>query len=327
MFKKLASVYFIFFIAIFTSSSFAKPYSDIYIFGDSLSDMGNAAAAVGTNLPSPPYFQNRVTNGRVAVEALANKLGLKTEPSLYFLGIEAGTNYAVAGASASESGQFPAPENLLSQTGAFLALNMWDAPADALYVVFIGGNDVRDARGELDPFDPTNLADAYALLDEAVFNIGAAVQSLIAYGATHILVVNSPNVGAIPETSIAAAAYNLPWLPQVTEGLAVYFNTTLGFAMNLVEFNTGNPIIQFDLFSRFNYLLDNPSLLDITNTTDPCYLSSGNELFPVLNPLCLDQNLEADPNSFFYIDEIHPTKNVHKAFGKAMARQILFGTP
>lgn len=317
MFRKISSALFVIFILFSSSITFAKTYSDIYIFGDSLSDMGNAAAVVG-DLPRPPYFQNRVTNGRVAVEALANKLGLKTEPSLYFQGTEQGTNYAVAGASASDEGI----GDLGAQVGAFLALNIWSAPDDALYIIFIGGNDVREARGELNPLDPQDLGAAHAILEQAAVKIGFAVQSLIASGARHIVVVNSPNIGAIPETTIAAEIYDLPWLPSVTEGLAIYFNSYLEATINQVAILVGVDVGQFDLFSTFNYLLANAHLLEITNTTDPCYITYGNNYLPVLNPICVDAEFNADPNSFFFIDEIHPTKNVHKAIGKAIAGQV-----
>ena len=319
MFKKLFYVLPLAFALFFSPLSIARTYSDIYVFGDSLSDMGNAAAVLG-DLPRPPYFQNRVTNGRVAVEALANKLGLKTDPSLYFLGTEQGTNYAVAGASASENGE----GDLGAQVASFLALNLFNAPSDAIYIIFIGGNDVRDARGELNPLDPADLEDALAILDQATFNIGVAIHSLIGWGSRHIVVVNSPNIGVIPETTMAANTYNLPWLPEVVQNLTNYFNSRLAVTINQVEISTGVDIGQFDLFSTFNNLLANAYLLDITNTTDPCYLTFGNNYLPVLNPLCVDAEFNPDPNSFFFIDEIHPTKNVHKAIGKEIARQIKF---
>ena len=320
MFRKFFFLLSLAFVLFFSSLSLARTFNDIYVFGDSLSDMGNAAAVLG-DLPRPPYFQNRLTNGQVAIEALANKLGLKTDPSLYFLGIEQGTNYAVAGASASENGQ----GDLGAQVASFLALNVFNAPTDAIYIIFIGGNDVRDARGELNPLDPTDLEDALAILDQATFNIGVAMQSLIGAGSRHIVVVNSPNIGVIPETTIAANIYNLPWLPETVQNLTNYFNSRLAVIIKQVEISSGVDVGQFDLFSTFNNLLENAHLLDIINTTDPCYLTFGNNYLPVLNPLCVDAEFNPDPNSFFFIDEIHPTKNVHKAIGKEIARQIKYG--
>ena len=93
-------------------------------------------------------------------------------------------------------------------------------------------------------------------------------------------------------------------------------------AINQVEILSGVDVGQFDLFSAFNYLLANAHLLEIINTTDPCYITAGDNYLPVLNPVCVDAEFNADPNSFFFIDEIHPTKNVHKAIGKAIGRLV-----
>lgn len=57
------------YIALFLFSATAlADYSDVYIFGDSLSDTGNLAS-VTADLPFP-YYMNRVTNGPVAVEVI-----------------------------------------------------------------------------------------------------------------------------------------------------------------------------------------------------------------------------------------------------------------
>jgi len=47
-------------------------YTQVYVFGDSLSDTGNLASVTG-DFPSSPFYMNRVSNGAVAVEILANK--------------------------------------------------------------------------------------------------------------------------------------------------------------------------------------------------------------------------------------------------------------
>jgi Phospholipase/lecithinase/hemolysin len=53
----------------------AAAYSALYVFGDSLSDNGNIPAASGYR-PSAPYADGRFSNGPVAVEYLADNLGL-----------------------------------------------------------------------------------------------------------------------------------------------------------------------------------------------------------------------------------------------------------
>ena len=51
--------------------AFAGPINVVNVFGDSLSDEGNAFLLTGGTFPPPPYVQ-RASNGPVAVEYLAH---------------------------------------------------------------------------------------------------------------------------------------------------------------------------------------------------------------------------------------------------------------
>jgi phospholipase/lecithinase/hemolysin len=57
--------------------------------------------------------------------------------------VPAGTNYAVGGATSATPAA--AGINLLNQVGAYSAYAAGHADPNALYVVMIGGNDVRNA--------------------------------------------------------------------------------------------------------------------------------------------------------------------------------------
>ena len=54
---------------------FAAPITSVVVYGDSLSDNGNLFAVSGQPA-SPPYFNGRRSNGLVAVEDVANTLGV-----------------------------------------------------------------------------------------------------------------------------------------------------------------------------------------------------------------------------------------------------------
>ena len=65
------------------SSANAGPYSAEYVFGDSLSDNGNLAVELRVyfgNFPDPPSYHDSHTNGPVAVQLLAESLGLNPIP-------------------------------------------------------------------------------------------------------------------------------------------------------------------------------------------------------------------------------------------------------
>ena len=56
---------------IWSSPVAASVFSQIYAFGDSLSDNGNVFAATGMGFPPAPYAQGRFSNGPVWAENLA----------------------------------------------------------------------------------------------------------------------------------------------------------------------------------------------------------------------------------------------------------------
>ena len=54
-----------------TPTHAGSPYSALYAFGDSLSDVGNVFAASRGTEPARPYFQGRFSNGPIWLDYLA----------------------------------------------------------------------------------------------------------------------------------------------------------------------------------------------------------------------------------------------------------------
>jgi outer membrane lipase/esterase len=140
----------------------AAPFSDLIVFGDSLSDNGNAG---------------RFSNGPVWVERMAETLGLKLQPAR-----AGGTNYAVGGARTQ--GGFI---DVLSQTSAFVTQRRADP--NALYIVFAGANDLLGSA--------CGASDA-RVAREAAEALGVAIDRLAEAGAVHLLVPNLPDIGRAP---------------------------------------------------------------------------------------------------------------------------------
>ena len=87
------------FLCVPVGGSAEEGFSDIFIFGDSLSDNGNLAVVPGFAFLSMFPYDNGFSNGLRAVEVLADGLDLDADPSLHLvLPVPAGTNFAVAGA-------------------------------------------------------------------------------------------------------------------------------------------------------------------------------------------------------------------------------------
>ena len=283
-------------------------YSNVYIFGDSLSDTGNLAS-VDPSGPFPfPYYMNRVTNGPVAVDTLASHLGYTAEASLHLLPSAAvGNNYAVARANAFGEEVL----DLGTQVHLFNLNHQFDAPSDALYVVFIGGNDVREALVETDKMA------AKMRVKNAANAVQAAIESLTLSGAKSFLVVNAPNVSIIPETQLIAAATNNPELLKRARKLSQKYRGALHEVVELLEEQHEIEITEFDLFKFFNKLVENADEYGFTNSTEACFSSVSFSF----NPGCGDLGENFDQYIFF--DEIHPTARVHAIVGEAMAEAIL----
>lgn len=150
----------------FGSSSLSQErtaFDQLVVFGDSLSDMGNAG---------------RFSDGPVWVEQLAEKLKLPLTPSE-----RAGQNFAVGGARI-EAG----PQSLRAQVDRFLEQPR--PPRQTLYIVWGGANDIFAALGQFD---------ALSELDAAAASLKSVLADLIAHGASDLLVPNIPDVGITPE--------------------------------------------------------------------------------------------------------------------------------
>ena len=81
-------------LAALAASAGAQAYSNLYIFGDSLSDTGNIFALTGGATPAAPYFAGRFSDGPVWAETLATSLGLPAASTASLLG---GQNFAFVG--------------------------------------------------------------------------------------------------------------------------------------------------------------------------------------------------------------------------------------
>lgn len=262
----------------------AASFSALYAFGDSLSDTGNVLAATGGAVPSAPYFQGRFSNGPVAVERLAQTLGLPILPSLQ----PGGTNYAYGGARTGTGGGVP---GVLDQVTLFGLANSGVADANALYFVFAGGNDLRDAAA--------NPANANAIVAQGVSNLFSALTSLYGMGARDFFVPNLPNLGRTPEALGGGTSAGATFLSQAFNGL---------LATNLNAFALLHPdavIYQFNTYLVFESLFANPAAFGYTNATAACLAIPG-----------------CDPNAFIFWDSIHPTARVHAYIGDAMGNAI-----
>jgi phospholipase/lecithinase/hemolysin len=276
-----------------------KPIKNVFVFGDSLSDTGNLASLSPkfpqyNFLKTPPY-NHGFTNGLFAVEVLAKYLHLEVKPSLHLTGSPQGTNYAVAGATAGGTGD--SQINLTSQVVTFLSYQPnHSAPKDALYIIFIGGNDVKDA---LDTPGKSVIKNAVQAVDDNI-------RALIVAGAKAILVVNVPDLGLTPRERDRGKK-----VAKQASHLTNEFNDKLLAHLNNIEKALHVDIISFDLYQLSHIVTDNSIGMGYTNSTQACFDSTN---FVYVNGC----HSRASFEDYFYFDDFHPTEATHKRIGRAL---------
>jgi phospholipase/lecithinase/hemolysin len=245
------------------SNTLAGPFGEIVVFGDSLSDNGNLLLHDDQPNPDPKlYWQGRLSNGRVWVEHL-------TDPAHFDTNL---TDRALGGAQSEGY----IPPGLIEQVRGHIVLTVPPLSPDNLYVIWIGGNDFFNGNGNF---------------QAAVDNINVAMTELVDSGAMFLLILNLPDLGAIPDVLGSNEAL------QATE-FSVDFNAAL--ANRIDTFRVANPgieIYEFDAFAFFLEVRNDPGAFDLINVTQP----SPN--FSVPN------NFDGAGHLFW--DDKHPTTAMH----------------
>ncbi|MCG7992215.1 MAG: SGNH/GDSL hydrolase family protein [Candidatus Thiodiazotropha lotti] len=296
-------------------ASAAKPFERLVIFGDSLSDPGNAFHLTGIALkppystldqflvPNAPYARggNHFSNGKTWVEWFAEKLDLQESAGPAFKGENEDelkmTNYAVGGARARDFGQ---GVNLASQLGMFQADAQGQVADRALYVLALGGNDVRDAVSALAQ-DSSGLLSA-EIIANALSAISDAVIALYSGGATTLMVANVPDISITPAVNRLDAI--LPGAVISAAILSAKYNSELAGLLDVLEQSSpGLKIIRIDFAGSTRRMVDDPEAFQMTNMEDACVM-------PDQQPSSCKQ-----PNRYLFWDGIHPTAKAHRVIG------------
>jgi len=230
------------------------------------------------------------------IEDLATALGLQITPSL-----AGGTNFAFGGAKTDfdlhdlfqRDAGIVIP-SLRTQVTAYRATlldpTLTDptrtrpAPADALYVVWGGANDLREVVQE-----GTHGATPAQIASDVVGNITDIIRTLQGLGAIYFLVPNLPDLGLTPQP----VALDLPAM-QLGTALSTEFNRALEPALQQLETAFPVQIARLDIATHFQEVTANPSQFGVTNVTDACF--SGDPFTP--GAVC------ANPDGYIFWDAI-----------------------
>jgi len=306
--------------------------TNLYVFGDSLSDGGNSglvsqlATGGAVTFPPSPYYNGRYSNGPVAVEYLwqaYNPGSASFKPSL-----DGGTNYAIGGATSGVANYNSVNPNVpgFLQTAYDNLGNNWQLqtfapggkppvfdPATSLFVVWLFPNDLFNysATGQLPGTAtgvPGGAGTVNQLIANGVGNILTTVGYLASLGAQHFLVPNMPDLGNTP------AYVGTPAEAQMT-ALSMAFDFYLAQGLTALDAAlTSAEIVQFDTFGLFNKIIADPAAwgFEVTDKACVAYLNADD------TGLCNSTNWD----KWVFWDSVHPTTSAHAVLGREFAASV-----
>ncbi|MEI4235260.1 SGNH/GDSL hydrolase family protein [Roseovarius sp. D22-M7] len=267
-------------------------FSDVYVFGDSLSDPGNLFDAL-TGMPASPvlplYPQGQFTDG----DAWAAQVGAD---------FASATNFAYGSARAAPNGSIdftfpnlftPDPDDEITlgfdvpDFADQIALYKASAPTlgpNPLAAVWFGGNDLRDA------LDAPDEDAAKTVIARAITSVASGVGDLVSEGFSNVAVFGAPNLGRIPEVLARG-----PDAALAATAASASFNDTLRTI--LAPFSSTANISYVDIFGLFEEIA-----------------TPGSGLFTELQNPCLTAllgGLVTDCSGYLFYDDIHPTDAAH----------------
>lgn len=297
-------------VSVLVPQADAAPITDIFFFGDSLSDAGNVGKLTGGLYPNSPYTPGRFSNGPVWSEYFAQSMGLPTAANAAGLSLgpnyfniqvagNGGNNFAIGGARNDTTGTLDSlgiPSGVFWQLQYYLTKTSLTTNPNALYVLFGGGNDLRDASllGAAERDAAANVSAQYL-----VFSMYILEQ----LGARNFLILNAPDIGNTPEARLVRN--NEASARAATQA----YNAALGFYVGY--FQSALPRSTFytlDTYSLFQGLyadaLNGGPNYGLTNATTPCFAGYAG-------------STGADCATSIFADDIHPTTAVHQFLADA----------
>jgi len=285
-----------------------------FIFGDSYTTTGfnntvGPQPSVGNPLGNPPFPGFTASNGPNWVDFLTVQ---------YNASILLTYNLAFGGATVDSSLVTPFEPTVLSVAQQVLdeffpsyASSPADAPwtpADTLFSVFIGINDVGNSYFEGLPATTT--------LNNEIFDVySGLVQTLYNAGARNFLFLNVPPVDRSPLTQAEGATA----AAEEAADLAAFNSHVTNLATTLKKTLTDTNVFTFDTNSLFTKVLDKPASFPQTaiykNTTNFCVAYENGT--PAENTF--DASCGVPVNEYFWLNSLHPTYPMHNVLAQEVS--------
>jgi phospholipase/lecithinase/hemolysin len=296
-----------------TTCAQAASFTDLVVFGDSLSDPGNGAALIAAaNGYSAPATGSTYSNGPVAAQYLAARFGATVVPG--WADATKGNNYAVAGAFTGNGNYILASYAGTPWAGFFSALadtgmaqqiahyHPTGLQADhTLFLLWGGANDFFLGFGAASSGTPPDVA---ALTATAVSNLSHDIDALAAKGARHILVPNMPDLGQTPlAASLGIGALGSSATDAFNAGLAGAIAAKQAELAPL-----GVTLYSFDAASFLRAVVADPAAHGLANVDTAC----------AADPVAMASNCAG----YLFFDFEHPTTQAHALLAAGFAGAV-----
>ena len=303
--KKFAVLFFA-----FLASISASAYDHFFVFGDSLSDVGNAPNTRDLN------YGGRWSNGSVWCEYLAVKLGLTpaANSANYSAGDTFATNninFAYGGAMTSFGttsltgipsvneqifGKKNALDHVTDLTKGFDRYGLNFSEND-LVATWAGANNLFFAVG----------SDYGALASAAADDMIANLEQLILRGAKNLLILNLPDIGTTPSyVADAEGAANATLFSKT-------FNDILGEGVALLQASYLDvDFMYINIFDMFNEMINDAAAYGFQYTETSLLDAFGNANPPT----------DEEAAQYLFYDSVHPTTAGHKLLADLIYAQI-----
>ena len=256
--------------ACIASGASAQSFSNVVVFGDSLSDSGNIAPT--RSLPEGNSF---TTNpDPVAAEIVADAFGANPKPSS-----ARGPNFAWGGACMNAASDQPcameysAVPHVATQISSHLTSRSNRADPNALYMIWGGANDIEQSITQRFTQNLAGLANPQTRAATTALVLGAIQTDTIAAatanathivrlkqaGARNIVVYNMPDIGLTP--AAAAAEASIPNFRAIASGMSNAYNQVLYGGLRASE----DGIVPINVVGLFGEVAGDPGTYGITN--------------------------------------------------------------
>ncbi|CAJ1971413.1 unnamed protein product [Sphenostylis stenocarpa] len=333
----LFSMIYGFFVLSFGTTSKAQMVPAVYVFGDSLVDVGNnnylTLSIVKANhrhygIDFPTHKPTgRFSNGKNAADFIAEKLGLATSPPFFFLTSKANKNNAsfmdgVSFASAG-AGIFDGSDERYRQsipltkqveyytivhekmTGEVGAAVLQKHLSKSIFVVVIGSNDLF---GYFESSDLRKKRTPQEYVDSMAFSLKVQLQRLYDHGARKFGIAGVGALGCCPEFRLK----NKTECVAEVNYWSVKYNEGLQWMLKEWQSENGGIIYSyFHTFTAIHDLIQTPLSYGFSEVKAACCgLGELNARAPCL-PL---SNLCPNRQDHIFFDQFHPTEAASRIF-------------